>query len=385
MKTVSVFGSTGSIGCQALEILALYPDQFKVDTLVAGRNVQLLIAQALKVNPRVVVIADTSAYVLLKDALQGTTIEVMSGEQALLDCATSTQADLKIMAIMGIAGLRPTFAAVSAGGVVGLANKESLVCGGDLVMAAARQAGTMILPIDSEHNSLFQVVLGYSTTDIEKLTITASGGPYWSKTTAQMAEATIASTLNHNYAMGREITVNSATMMNKGFELVETVHLFGVPASKIEILVHPEQLIHGMAAYKDGSTLAALASHDMKVPLSFVLGWPHRLDGQARPFDLAKVGTLSFYETDDVRFPALRIIRECLGADDGSIHIVNAANEYAVSLFLDGHIRFLDIMSIVEETLGDYTSHKVKSIDEALALDVHIKTNLMNQPLRRIA
>lgn len=353
---VSVFGATGSVGVSTLDILAMQggdgPD-FQVVALTANRNVDALADAAIRVRAETAVIADEALYPALKARLAGTGIEAAGGEAAVTDAA-GRPADCVVSAIVGIAGLPATLAAVRRGANVALANKESLVCAGRLLRDEARRSGARLLPIDSEHNAIFQVLDRPSR--VEKLILTASGGPFRSATTAHMAAATPAQACAHpKWQMGAKISVDSASMMNKGLELIEACYLFDVPEARIEVLVHPQSIVHSLVAYDDGSVLAQLGMPDMRTPISYALSWPNRmaLPGLQR-LDLAKIGRLDFEAPDPQRFPALGLARTAAQAGGGAPIVLNGANEVAVAAFLQGRIGFLTIAEAAGEVLDDF-------------------------------
>ena len=350
-RRVSILGSTGSIGCNTLDLIEHHGDAFVIEALTAYRNVERLAAQAIKFRPRVAVIGDAGAYRRLKDALSGTGIAAAAGPEALVEAA-HRPADWTMAAIVGAAGLEPTIAAIRRGAVVALANKECLVSAGQLMMDEVRAAGATLLPVDSEHNAIFQVFDFEQPEAVERIILTASGGPFRTVDRAVMAHVTPAQAIAHpNWDMGAKISVDCATLMNKGLELIEAYHLFGLPAERIEILIHPQSVIHSMVAYVDGSVLAQLGAPDMRTPIAHALGWPERISAPAARLDLAKLGQLTFEAPDLERFPALRLAGQALKTGGAAPTILNAANEVAVQGFLAGRIGFLDIARIVEETL----------------------------------
>jgi 1-deoxy-D-xylulose-5-phosphate reductoisomerase len=319
--------------------------------LTANRNVEELIQVARRVKPRLAVIGDTAGYQTLRDGLAGTGIEVAAGRQAIIDAATRP-ADWIMAAIVGAAGLAPTLAAVAQGTTVAIANKECLVCAGDHMMDLVRRKGTTLLPVDSEHNAIFQVFDSHRPEGIEKITLTASGGPFRTATMAQMESATPAQAIAHpNWQMGAKISVDCATYMNKGLELIEAYHLFPVNKDQIDVVIHPQSVIHSMVSYTDGSVLAQMASPDMRTPIAYALGWPDRIHAPVPRLDLVQIGQLTFEAPDFSRFPALRLAKEALAMGGGAPTVLSAANEIAVAAFLDGKIGFLDIARIVEQTL----------------------------------
>ena len=368
-RTVTVLGSTGSVGTQTIELLLADPGSFHVRALVAGSNAVLLAEQAIALHAEVAVVADIRAYPALRDALSGTGIEVAAGAEAVVSAA-SLQADWTMAAITGAAGLAPTLAAIRRGAYVGLANKEALVCAGDVMLRAVKEAGATLLPVDSEHNAIFQSQADGNHGAIEKIVLTASGGPFRLASLEDMARATPEAALRHPvWSMGAKISIDSATMMNKGLELIEAARLFDLDETAIEVLVHPQSVIHGMVYYHDGSVLAQLGSPDMRIPIAHTLAWPRRMATVARRLDLAAVSRLDFAEPDLLRFPALRLAREVLQTGGGTPTILNAANEIAVEAFLRHRIGFLDISRTVERTLIHFGALKADTLDDVIALN----------------
>lgn len=369
VRSVSILGSTGSIGCNTLDLLERNPEQYKVEVLTAFRNVELLAKQALRVRPQVAVVGDPEGYAYLKQALSGTNIEVAAGEQALLDAA-EIPVEWLMVAIVGAAGLKPTLSAVRQGGIVALANKESLVCAGTLLMEEVEKCGTTLLPVDSEHNAIFQVFDYERQKAVEKIILTASGGPFREMSLAEMASVTPAQAVKHpNWVMGAKISVDSATMMNKGLEFIEAFHLFPVTADQIDILLHPQSVIHSMVGYCDGSVLAQLGTPDMRTPIAYTLGWPNRITAPSKRLDLAEIGTLTFEKPDNVRFPALSLARETLQSGGSAPTILNAANEVAVAGFLKSRIGFLDIIPVVRKTLDALPEGALECLEDVLDVD----------------
>lgn len=350
-RRVSVLGSTGSVGRSTLDLVVRHPDRFVVAALAAGSNAEMLAAQARRTGARFVALADKSAWPALKAALAGSGIEAAAGPEAV-DEAARRDADWTMAAIVGAAGLSPTLTAVRSGRIVALANKEALVCAGDLFAAEARAADATILPVDSEHNAIYQVFDSERRDAIEKIILTASGGPFRTLTRDAMATKSLADALAHpNWSMGPKISIDSATMMNKGLELIEAHHLFGMPEDRIEILVHPQSVVHSLVAYVDGSVLAQLGSPDMRTPIAYALAWPDRMPTPTPRLDLAALAQLSFESPDPVRFPALRLAREALRAGGSAPVVLNAANEAAVTAFVEHRIGFTEIAATVEAVL----------------------------------
>ncbi len=350
-RSVTILGSTGSVGTQTVDLVARDPERFPVEALTANRNVALLAKQARDLKARLAVVADPAAYAELKDLLSGTGIEVAAGAEAVA-AAAERPADWVMSAIVGAAGLEPTLAAVRRGAIVAFANKETLVCAGSLMMEEVKAHGATLLPVDSEHSAIYQVFDFERTDSVARLILTASGGPFRTRDRAFMAAATREQAVAHpTWDMGAKISVDSATMMNKGLELIEAHFLFGIPEERIDVLVHPQSVIHSLVEYVDGSVLAQLGTPDMRTPIAYALGWPARIATPAERLDLVKAATLTFEAPDPVRFPALRLARAALQSGGGAPTILSAANEVAVQAFLDRRIGFLDIERIVEETL----------------------------------
>ena len=368
-KRVSILGATGSVGTSTLDLIERNPDRFEVVALTGGSNVEGLADAARRVGAEMAVIADEARLDELRDALRGTNVQTAAGSRALAEAAAA-DADWVMAAIVGCAGLEPVMAAVSAGKTVALANKEALVIAGALMIDAARRSGATILPVDSEHNAIFQCLAGSRLEDVARIVLTASGGPFRTRSLAEMAGMTPAEAVAHpNWSMGAKISVDSATMMNKGLELIEAHHLFGLPSERIDILVHPQSVIHSMVEYVDGSTIAQLGSPDMRIPIAHTLAYPERIATPAAPLDLARIGKLEFEAPDQMRFPALRVARQALEAEGGEAIVLNAANEVAVAAFLAGRIGFLDIVPLVERAIAQAAAPAPRSIADVLDID----------------
>jgi len=368
-RSLTILGSTGSIGCNTIDLIEHYPDDYRVVALTAYNAFEILAEQARRLHPEIVVIGDERHYSALKAELAGTGIEVAAGAEALIEAALRP-AEWVMAAIVGAAGLAPTLAAVRRGAMIALANKETLVCAGQLMMAEVARHGATRLPVDSEHNAIFQVLEQDHAESIERLILTASGGPFRQWSLAEMAGVTPEQAVAHpNWQMGAKISVDSATMMNKGLELIEAHHLFGMPEPQIEVLVHPQSVIHSMVAYRDGSVLAQMGQPDMRTPIAHTLAWPTRMAVSVERLDLAAIAQLSFEAPDPVRFPTLRIAREALGAGSGAPTVLNAANEVAVEGFLAGRLGFLDIARVVERTLEVMPARAPGSIEEVWSMD----------------
>ncbi|WP_044560030.1 1-deoxy-D-xylulose-5-phosphate reductoisomerase [Azospirillum sp. B4] len=368
-RTVTILGSTGSVGCNTVELVARDPEKYQVEALVARKNVDLLARQAKELRAKAAVVADEAHYGALKDALAGTGIEVAAGAQAVVDAATRP-ADWVMAAIVGAAGMEPTLAAARRGAIVAFANKEVLVCAGSLMMAEVKRHGATLLPVDSEHSAIFQVFESDRVEGVSRLILTASGAPFRKKTREEMARATVKEAVAHpTWDMGAKISVDSATMMNKGLEVIEAHHLFGMPEDKIDVLVHPQSVVHSLVEYVDGSVLAQLGTPDMRTPIAVALGWPHRIPTPGERLDLVTAGSLEFYAPDPEKFPALRLAREAMRAGGCAACVMNAANEVAVAAFLNGRIGFLDIERIVEHAMTTVPHSRLNSLDDVREVD----------------
>ncbi len=372
-RRISIFGATGSIGTSTVAVLADRPGEFEVEAVTAFGNAGNLARVAKEVGAKVAVIADRNSFETLKEALEGTGIEAAAGDRGIEEAA-SRPVDVVVAGIVGAAGLSPTLAAIRAGSNIALANKECLVCAGELFVAEARQAGVRILPMDSEHNAIFQALGDNRMEDVDKIILTASGGPFREWTKQAMAAAEPAEALKHpNWSMGPKITIDSATLMNKGLELIEAHHLFDVGNDRLDVLVHPQSIIHGIVAFKDGTMIATMSAPDMRMPIGHCLSWPKRGGDVGLGLDLAKVAKLTFTKPDIDRFPALRVAREALEAGGWATNALNAANEIAVAAYLAGNIGFLEIARLVEDTIADVAAagfdRTPETIKDALALD----------------
>jgi 1-deoxy-D-xylulose-5-phosphate reductoisomerase len=368
-RSISIFGATGSVGLSTLDLIRQHRDAYRVVALTANGHAAELAALAREFDAELAVVADEEAYLALKQALAGTRTEVAAGADALIEAA-KRDVDWTMAAIVGCAGLPPTMAAIEQGKTVALANKEALVSAGDLMMAAVERSGATLLPVDSEHNAIFQCLAGAKLEHVRKITLTASGGPFRTFTLDQMRPVTPAQAVAHpNWDMGAKISVDSATLMNKGLELIEAFHLFPVGLDRIDVLVHPQSVIHSMVEYVDCSTLAQLGSPDMRIPIASALAWPERIATNCKPLDLATIGQLTFEKPDPVRFPALRLARAAVNEGGAKPAILNAANEVAVAAFLKGRIGFLDIAALVEATLSGYQPNMPVSLEDLFSID----------------
>lgn len=368
-RTVTILGCTGSVGTQTIDLLLAQPDRYRVKALVAGSKIDLLAQQARQLRAERAVVANPDCYQGLKDALAGTGIEVAAGLDAVVEAA-AMPADWTMAAITGAAGLASTLAAIKRGKAVALANKEALVCAGEVMLRAVREAGATLLPVDSEHNAIFQSMADGNRGAIEQIILTASGGPFRTFTLEEMARVKPEAALRHPiWSMGPKITIDSATMFNKGLEVIEAARLFDLDESAIGVLIHPQSVIHGMVCYQDGSVLAQLGSPDMRIPIAHTLAWPARMPTASRRLNLAEVARLEFSEPDLLQFPALRLAREALKAGGGTPAILNAANEVAVDTFLKGKIGFLDIAGTVERVLDKLGTPQADSLEAVIELD----------------
>jgi 1-deoxy-D-xylulose-5-phosphate reductoisomerase len=387
-RSVTILGATGSIGSSTIDLLKRQPDRFEVRALTAHKNSAALAKLAREMGASFAAVADDGAYKELKSELSGSGIEAASGSDAVAEAARRP-AEWVIGAITGTAGLEPSLAAIERGATLALANKESLVCAGTLVMRRAKQTGATVLPVDSEHNALFQAMTAGRREDVTKVIITASGGPFrtWSKD--DIRKATLQAALKHpNWTMGPKVTIDSATLMNKGLEVIEAYHLFNLKPDEIEVLVHPQSIVHGMVEFRDGSVIAHLGPHDMRVAIAHCLAYPDRIDGPAKRLDLAEIGSLTFEKPDLDRFPALGLAWAALRAGSGATTVLNAANEIAVAEFVSGQIGFTGIPALVEATLDAAARRGVMreptSIADAIAVD-HDSRSLARDLLPEIA
>jgi 1-deoxy-D-xylulose-5-phosphate reductoisomerase len=368
-RRIAILGSTGSVGTQTIDLIERNRDAYAVEALTANGNVALLAKQARALDARFAAVADSRKYAALKAALAGTKTEVAAGPDALVEAAQRAS-DWVMAAIVGAAGLAPTLAAVQRGITVALANKECLVCAGDLMMREVAAHKATLLPVDSEHSAIFQVFDFDQRDKVEKIILTASGGPFRDLEPGQMGRVTPEQAVAHpNWDMGAKISVDSATMMNKGLELIEAHHLFGLGNERLDILVHPQSIIHSLVAYVDGSVLAQLGTPDMRTPIAYALGWPRRIPAPSARLNLAEIGQLTFEAPDPIRFPAIRLARSALQSGGAMPTILNAANEIAVQGFLARRIGFLDIARIVEDTLERCPARPFTSLDDVRRID----------------
>jgi 1-deoxy-D-xylulose-5-phosphate reductoisomerase len=371
MKRLAILGSTGSIGQSTLAVVAEHPEEFQVAGLAAGQNVQVLAEQIRQFRPPVVSVQDEAGAAALRDLLgPGAAPEILTGAPGVLKVATGADADMVVSAMVGAVGLSPTLAAVEAGIPVALANKETLVAAGDLVMAVARARGVPLIPVDSEHSAIFQALQGQRPEDVRRLWLTASGGPFRSWEADRLQEVTAAQALKHpNWSMGPKITIDSATMMNKALEVIEASVLFGLPVEQIGVYIHPQSIVHSLVEFVDGSVIAQLGVPDMRLPIAYALAYPRRLSLSSPPLDLCQIGRLTFEPPDTTRFPGLALGYAAARAGGTMPAVLNAANEMAVAAFLQGRIKFPDIPRVVEAAMSAHQRQPLASLDQVLGVD----------------
>lgn len=370
MKSIVILGSTGTIGVNALDVIRTFKRRFKVVGLVAGRNLELLAEQIAEFSPRIVGVRNRDDVDALRKLTGRRRVTLVSGEDGSVAVATEPSADFVLAAIVGGAGLVPTFAAVQAGKDVGLANKEALVMSGDLFVREARKRGVALLPVDSEHSAVFQCLEGNRREDVDKIILTASGGPFLRTPLRELRRVTINQALRHpTWKMGPKITVDSATMMNKGLEVIEAHWLFGVPSARVEVIIHPQSIVHSMVRFRDGAVMAQLGIPDMRIPIAYALSYPERLEIGLAPLDLKKQGELTFKEVDGRRYPALDIAYAALAEGGTAPSVLNAANEVAVAAFLDGRIGFRQIHEISAQAVESHHSTKPRTLQQILEVD----------------
>ncbi len=375
MKQLAILGSTGSIGVSTLDIVAAHPDKFRIVSMTAGRNLPLLLQQIRQFSPRLVAVLSPADAESLKGLLGAEAPEIVSGIAGLTACACHPDVDMVLSAIVGAAGLVPTMAAIESGKDIALANKETLVSAGSLVMEAVARKGVHLFPVDSEHSAIFQSLEGHRHRDVRRLILTASGGPFRNRALADLRRVTPAEALAHpNWSMGRKISIDSATMMNKGLEVIEARWLFDLPAEQIAVHIHPQSIVHSMVEYKDGAVIAQLGIPDMKTPIAYALSYPERLPLDLPPLDLCRLGMLSFEAPDHERFACLNLAYEALRRGGTAPAVLNAANEVAVEAFLDGQIAFLDIPELIRVTLENHQATPLEHIDQVLRADRWART-----------
>ncbi|MCL4424175.1 MAG: 1-deoxy-D-xylulose-5-phosphate reductoisomerase [Firmicutes bacterium] len=369
-KGLSILGSTGSIGRQTLEVAGTYPDRYRVVALAAGRNLDVLVQQVRRFCPEMVGVADEATRQEFRSRLPGWSGPILAGEEGLAEAATWPTADLVVTAVVGVVGLKPTLLALQRGKGVALANKETLVAGGDLVMKEVQTRGRQLLPVDSEHSAVFQCLQGQSQRDLARIILTASGGPFHGQESRDLAGVTAEGALAHpNWRMGPKITVDSATLMNKGLEVIEAHHLFGVDYQDIDVVVHRQSIVHSLVEFRDGSVLAQLGWPDMKLPIRYALSYPERLPGDNPSLDLVRVGQLTFETPDRNTFPALALAYRA-GQTGGTMPaVLNAANEVAVGFFLAGRLRFLQIADITRRVMDQHIPLTPRTLEDILKVD----------------
>jgi 1-deoxy-D-xylulose-5-phosphate reductoisomerase len=370
MKHLSILGSTGSIGVSTLEIVAAYPDRFRITAMTAGKNLELFVRQIRQFSPRIAAVASTEDIPRLKEMCSGLNVEILGGVEGLIAAATADETKMVVAAIVGAAGLVPTAAAIRAGKDIALANKETLVTAGHLFMEMVTKYGVKLYPVDSEHSAVFQSIEGHRSQDISKIILTASGGPFRNTPVEQLAHVTVRDALNHpNWTMGRKITIDSATMMNKGLEVIEARWLFDAPVEKIDVNIHPQSIIHSMVEYIDGCVIAQLGTPDMKAPIAYALSYPERVATGVKPLDLTAFSGLTFHKPDLDKFRCLGLAYRAINEGESMPAVMNAANEIAVETFLAGGISFVQIAEVIERTMDDHQAGDLMSIDEVLLAD----------------
>lgn len=376
-KGIAVLGSTGSIGIQTLDVIACYPERFRVIALACNRSAEEIAAQAVRHRPGVIALADDDAAEVARQRLQNLPVEITSGPEAVVACALRPDVDLVVGAASGITGLLPVWEAVRAGKTVALANKEPLVVAGDLITAEARRTGARLIPVDSEHSAIFQLLLGQDRKAARRVILTASGGAFRDLTAQELERVTAQQALAHpTWKMGPKVTVDSATLMNKGLEVIEARWLFALAPEQIEVVLHPESIMHSVVEFTDGTMLAHLARPDMRLPIQFALSYPERLPRSEPPLDLTRLGALHFSEVPLTRYPCLRLAREALAAGGTAPAALNAADEVAVEWFLQGRIEFTRIAEIIETTLASHGARPADSIDALFAVDREVRARL---------
>lgn len=370
MKRLTILGSTGSIGVSTLEIVAAHPDRFEVVALTGGNNLELLKSQIETFSPKIAAVISEESAKKLRKSLKGVKTEILHGVPGMIAAATAQESTMVVAAIVGAAGLVPTVAAIKAGKDVALANKETLVTAGRLIMDMVREQGVRLYPVDSEHSAVFQSLEGHRKEDLKRIILTASGGPFYRCPVAKLAEVSIGDALNHpNWSMGKKITIDSATMMNKGLEVIEARWLFDVPVEQISVVIHPQSIIHSMVEYRDGCVMAQMGVPDMKAPIAYALTYPERVPAAVKGLNLTEVGSLTFFEPDNERFPSLALAYRAVNDGESMPAVMNAANEVAVEAFLQGRIRFTEIAAVIEKTMDAHQPHVLNSIEAVLTSD----------------
>ncbi|MFA7406103.1 MAG: 1-deoxy-D-xylulose-5-phosphate reductoisomerase [Pelobacteraceae bacterium] len=371
MKNITILGSTGSIGVSTLEIVSAHPDRFRVVAMTAGKNLELFVRQITQFAPRIAVVASHDDVPRLKALCSGLDVTILGGVEGLIAAATADETDMVVAAIVGAAGLVPTAAAIRARKDIALANKETLVTAGHIFMDLVAEFGVRLFPVDSEHSAIFQSIEGHRSEDIHKIILTASGGPFLNTPAAQLSTVTVRDALNHpNWNMGKKITIDSATMMNKGLEVIEARWLFNTPVDKIQVNIHPQSIIHSMVEYVDGCVIAQLGTPDMKAPIAYALAYPERIATGVKQLDLTTFSGLTFFNPDHEKFRCLELAYRAITSGESMPAVMNAANEIAVAEFLEGRIGFTQIAETIERTMAAHSAHNLRSIDEVLKADL---------------
>ncbi len=383
MKTVTILGSTGSIGKSSLEVISRFPDKFRVCGLTAGRNIQLLIGQIQQFKPKAVAVSSEESYKEIKKALGSKSPEIFYGVEGICDVARMEEADVVISSIMGAAGLLPTLSAIKTGKRVAIANKEPFVIAGELMKSEARRYGAEILPVDSEHSAVFQCIGGCDKNSVSRIILTASGGPFNGRTADELKDVTPDDALKHpKWVMGRKITIDSATLMNKGLEVIEAHHLFDMPSEQIDVLIHPQSIIHSIVEFRDGSSLAQMSNPDMKGPIAYALSYPERLEPVVQPLNWTGFGSLTFSKPDTKAFPCLNLAYDALAVGGTMPAVLNAANEMAVQAFLDNAIGFSRIPEIIKTVMDRHKPHSALNIESITEADAWARKNTLKELVR---
>ena len=370
MRSIALLGSTGSIGVSTLALVRRFPDRFKVPGMVAGRNLRLLADQIKEFSPHCVAIKDEEDVPRLRALLGRRRVEILAGEKGAIAVATAGEVDVVLAGIVGGAGLMPTLMAVQAGKEIALANKEALVMAGEIFVTAAKRKGVRLMPVDSEHSAIFQCLQGNRRDEVDKLILTASGGPFLRTPMNRLGKVSVQQALNHpNWKMGKKITIDSATMMNKGLEVVEARWEFDMEPARIEVVIHPQSVVHSMVRYQDGSIIAQLGIADMRIPIAYALAYPHRLKGDWRPLEVTRQKELNFLPVDKRRYPALKLAYDAIDEGGTMPAVLNAANEVAVAAFLEHRIGFREIHRVIADTMQGHASRRPKEVDEILEID----------------
>jgi 1-deoxy-D-xylulose-5-phosphate reductoisomerase len=370
MKRLAILGSTGSIGVNTLDIVRQFPEKFEVVSLSAGLNIQLLKNQILQFRPKLVSVLNKELSETLQRELSDTTVEITHGVEGLIKVATHPEVNQVVSAIVGAVGLIPTLSAVKTGKAIALANKESLVMAGKIIMDEAKRNGAQILPVDSEHSAIFQALLGHRKEDVRRLILTASGGPFLNLPLSRLHDVTVREALNHpHWEMGKKVTIDSASLMNKGLEVIEAHWLFDIPIEKIAVQIHPQSVVHSMVEYIDGSIVAQMGIADMRIPVSYALSFPHRLPLNLPPLNFSQTGGLTFSPPDPERFPCLRLAYQSIAVGETMPAILNAANEIAVNAFLEGSLKFTDVPLLLQRVMQEHEVKSVHTIEDILRAD----------------